>query len=148
MTGETKSLATKKHFTVEEANRSLPLVQAIVRDIAQLARSLRDRQDRLARVQSAPRSRMADAYREELDQAQDEFERDQERLAAYVRELSDLGIELKDYFTGLVDFPCLMEDREVYLCWRLGEQEVGHWHELEAGFAGRKKLSRRTSPSA
>ena len=50
------------------------------------------------------------------------------------------GIELKDYFTGLIDFPCRMDGREVYLCWRLGEPEVGHWHELDAGFAGRQKL--------
>jgi hypothetical protein len=41
----------------------------------------------------------------------------------------------------LIDFPAWMNGREVYLCWRLGEPDVGHWHELDAGFAGRKKLS-------
>ena len=58
----------------------------------------------------------------------------------YERELQQLGVELKDYFTGLIDFPCWMNGHEVYLCWRLGEPEVGHWHELDAGFAGRQKL--------
>ena len=58
----------------------------------------------------------------------------------YVRELGQLGVELKDYFTGLIDFPSLRNGRPVYLCWRMGEAEVAYWHELEAGFAGRQKL--------
>jgi hypothetical protein len=71
---------------------------------------------------------------------QAEFERDQERIQGYVQELHNLGVELKDYVTGLIDFPCWMDNREVYLCWRLGEPEVAHWHEVEAGFQGRRKL--------
>ena len=51
-----------------------------------------------------------------------------------------LNVELKDYFSGLVDFPCWMDDHEVYLCWRLDESEVTHWHEIDAGFAGRQRL--------
>jgi len=47
---------------------------------------------------------------------------------------------LKDYFTGLVDFPSRLDGREVYLCWRFGEDEIAHWHELDAGFAGRQKI--------
>jgi hypothetical protein len=54
--------------------------------------------------------------------------------------LKNLGVELKDYFTGLVDFPSRLEGREVYLCWRFEEAEVCHWHELNAGFAGRQKI--------
>jgi hypothetical protein len=42
---------------------------------------------------------------------------------------------------GLVDFPSLMDGRIVYLCWRLGEPEVLHWHELKSGFAGRQSLT-------
>ena len=56
------------------------------------------------------------------------------------KELKNLGIELKDYDTGLIDFLCWMDGREVYLCWRLGESEVSHWHEIDAGFAGRQRL--------
>ena len=73
-------------------------------------------------------------------QAQAEFERGQEQMHEYERELQQLGVELKDYFTGLIDFPCRMDGREVYLCWRLGEPEVGHWHELDAGFARPAKI--------
>ena len=144
MTGEKKPPTTKKYFTLDQANASLPLVRAIVSDIAELARSLRERRDRLGRLQTPPRIRIGEVYREELEQARADFERDQERLAEFVRELSELGIELKDFDTGLVDFPCRMDGREVYLCWRLGESEVSHWHELDAGFAERKKIIRRT----
>jgi hypothetical protein len=68
------------------------------------------------------------------------MEHGQERLAEYVHELNGLGIQLKDFYTGLVDFPCWMEGREVLLCWKQGEPGVDHWHELDAGFAGRQKL--------
>src|SRR5947209_14030551 len=104
-----KPVVEKRYFTLAEANATLPLVRAIVRDIADLARDLREREDRLARVQPPKRSAFADAYHEELEQAQGEFERDRERLAEFERELKDLGVELKDYFTGLVDFPCRMD---------------------------------------
>ena len=135
-------LTYKKHFTPGEANAMLPLVRSIVRDISELAHSLRERHERLYR---AGAEEEADdpfhaAYREERVHAQEELEADQQRLQGYVEELTKLGVELKDYFAGLVDFPCLRDGREVYLCWKLGEPEVGFWHELEAGFAGRQKL--------
>jgi hypothetical protein len=141
-----KKRAGKKYFTVAEANASLPLVRAIVRDITALARDLKERQERLDRVQVPERGAMGDAYREELLQVEAEFERDQERMHEYVQELRGLGVELKDFVTGLIDFPCWMDGREVYLCWRLGEPEVAYWHELDAGFMGRQKLLANASP--
>ena len=62
-------------------------------------------------------------------------------MKGYEDELKSLRIELKDYLTGLLDFPCLMDGREVFLCWRLGEPEVSFWHELDKGFAGRKRIN-------
>jgi hypothetical protein len=134
-----KPVAGKKYFTVAEANSTLPLVRAIVRDVTELARELRERGERLTRLRPGERG-LSEAHQEELLQVQAEFERGQERMKEYEGELKRLGIELKDYFTGLIDFPCWMNGREVYLCWRLGEPEVAHWHEVEAGFAGRQKL--------
>lgn len=56
-------------------------------------------------------------------------------------ELHDLGIQLKDYSRGLIDFPSMKEGRIVLLCWQLGEGDrIEWWHEIEAGFAGRKPL--------
>jgi hypothetical protein len=135
-----RSTSKKKYFTVAEANARLPLVRAIVQDIVALAQDLRERHERLARVQPPPRGAIGEAYQEELCHAQAEFDRQQERIGEYERELRDLGVELKDPYTGLVDFPARLDDREVYLCWRLGEAEVSYWHDLEAGFAGRQRL--------
>jgi hypothetical protein len=135
-----KRARTKRYFTVAEANAILPLLRSILRDVTELAHNLRDRHERLARVQPQPRGSLGDAYHEELQQIQAELERDQARMVEYESELKNLGVELKDYYTGLIDFRCRMDGREVYLCWRLGEPEVAHWHEIDAGFSGRQKL--------
>jgi len=134
----------KKYFTAQQANATLPLVRAIVRDVTELAQDLRERHQRLSRGRgpgAGKNAPLSEAHQEEMQQAQAELERGRERMQELERELAELGVELKDYFTGLVDFPSLMHGRVVYLCWRLGEPEVGHWHDLEAGFAGRQKLA-------
>jgi hypothetical protein len=140
MSTASKPAAARKFFTPAQANAALPLVRAIVRDVADLAHEIRDRYNRLTRLRSS-QGITSSAHQEELETAEDDLERLKGRMAEYERELEQLGIELKDYFTGLVDFPCWMNGRVVYLCWRLGEPEVGHWHELDAGFAGRRKLT-------
>jgi hypothetical protein len=122
----------KKYFTVAEANAMLPLARSIVRDITELANSLQERYDRLT-----AEGDLVGANREEMEQ---ELEQDQEKMREYVQELQGLGIELKDFHAGLIDFPSRMGNRDIYLCWKLGEPEVGHWHELNAGFAGRRKI--------
>jgi hypothetical protein len=132
--------ARTRHFTVAEANATLPYVRAIVRDVTELAHELRERHERLAHHRPDRGGVPSPAHQEELDRAEEEIERGEERLREYERELRQIGVELKDYFTGLIDFPTLRDGREVYLCWRLGEPEVAHWHEIEAGFAGRQKL--------
>jgi hypothetical protein len=135
---ERKPPRGKKYFTAEQANRMLPLVKAIVRDIVELARDLQERQERLARARP-PQTGATDYYHEEAQQMHAEFARDAARLEEYIDELRKLGVELKGW-DGLVDFPGWMDGREVCLCWKLGEEEVGHWHEIDAGFAGRQRL--------
>jgi hypothetical protein len=132
-----------KYYTVAQANSTLPLLRSILRDITELAGSLQERHQRLVRLQNT--GKIDDAHQEEIQQIVAEFESDQERMQEYEKELKSLNVELKDYFTGLIDFPCWMDGREVYLCWRLGEPEVSHWHELDSGFAGRRKLPRISS---
>jgi hypothetical protein len=130
----------KKYFTAAEANAALPLVRAIVKDIMQRATDLRDRHERLHPTSPSGNAGIDEAHWEELNQVQGDMERDQEKISEYCAELNQLGIQLKDLFTGLVDFPCWMNNHEVLLCWRYGEPEVAHWHELDAGFQGRQKL--------
>ena len=57
-----------------------------------------------------------------------------------IERLQEWNIELRDFNTGLVDFPTVIEGEEAYLCWRLGEPEVGHWHRPDEGFPGRRPL--------
>lgn len=130
----------RKYYTPSEANAALPLIRAIVSDITALARDLRERQERAARIQPPLRGRLGQAYEEELQHLHEELERDRNRMLEYLEELNKLGVELKDAEVGLVDFWSRLEGRDIYLCWRLGEPEVAHWHELDGGFAGRKKL--------
>ena len=59
----------------------------------------------------------------------------------YIAELDSIGCELKDTRTGLIDFRSRLGGREVYLCWKLGEREIEHWHELDAGFSGRRSIA-------
>jgi hypothetical protein len=130
----------KRYYTPAQANAALPLVRAIVQDIVDLARDLHERQERTEPGRLGNRGRLSPAHEEELAPGRAEMERGQERMRELERELADLGIELKDYISGLIDFRSRMDGRDVYLCWKLGEPVVGYWHELDAGFAGRQRL--------
>jgi hypothetical protein len=129
-----------KLFTIEQANAMLPLVRAITSDLATLAREVVERRHRLAVLTAGREWKPGDPYSDELAEIEARLERDAQRLQEYVEELRELGVEPKGAVDGLVDFPSLMDGRIVFLCWKLGEPEVTHWHELEAGFAGRQSL--------
>ncbi len=139
----------EKLFTVEKANAMLPLVRAIASDLAELSRDVIDRRQRLSQLMAHDEEEdqrdPSDPYKSELVQIQDELEKDARRLQEYVDELRQLGVEPKSAPQGLVDFPALMDDRRVYLCWKLGEPEVLYWHELDAGFPGRQPLAAGTA---
>jgi len=62
------------------------------------------------------------------------------KLLEAVNKIQETGCVVKDLDEGLVDFPSLLDGREVYLCWKLGEQRIGYWHGIDEGFAGRKPL--------
>ena len=130
----------RKLFTVEEANAALPLVQAIVRDVVRVSHDIVDRRERLAQIRGGRKPTAGNPYDDELVQIEEGLEQERAKLYEFAGELRELGVELKDGLVGLVDFPCLMDRRVVYLCWKMGEAEVLHWHELDAGFSGRKAL--------
>jgi hypothetical protein len=64
-----------------------------------------------------------------------------DQMGASVARLDGWGITLRDIETGLIDFPALVDGRQVWLCWKLGEGDVEWWHELDSGFAGRRPLA-------
>ena len=129
-----------KLFTVEEANARLPLIRAIVKDLADLSRDVIERRQRLSHLLAGRNVDADDPYSAELVQVENELEKDGERLQEYVEELRQLGVEPKNGPEGLVDFPAMIDGRLVYLCWKLDEPEVTHWHEIDVGFAGRQPL--------
>jgi hypothetical protein len=127
-------------FTIEQANAMLPLVRAITSDLASLARDMVDRRQRLALLTAGRKLKQGDPYSDELAQIEKDLQLDGQRLVEYIDELKELGVEPKGAVEGLVDFPAEMDGRIVLLCWKLGEPEVLHWHDLESGFAGRQSL--------
>lgn len=127
-------------FTIEQANAMLPLVRAITSDLASLARDIVDRRQRLALLTAGRKLKQGDPYSDELAQIEKDLQLDGQRLVEYMDELKELGVEPKGAVEGLVDFPAEMDGRIVLLCWKLGEPEILHWHDLESGFAGRQSL--------
>jgi hypothetical protein len=136
----TRDYQPAKLFTVDEANQCLPLVRAITGDLVNLSNELLERRQRLTMLTAGRERESGNPYSDELAEVERAIERDAARLREYVEELVELGVEPKSVVDGLVDFPSLMDGRIVYLCWRLGEPEVMHWHELDAGYAGRQML--------
>ena len=57
-----------------------------------------------------------------------------------IAEIDSIGVQVKDLDIGLLDFPCVVEDRVILLCWKLGEKSIEHWHSMEEGFRGRKPI--------
>ncbi|MFO0960150.1 MAG: DUF2203 domain-containing protein [Isosphaeraceae bacterium] len=134
----------RKYFTVEDANKALPLVRVIVQDIVEQYQKVADLKQRLGAVtrtheRDRRRRQEQDVYAEELAQTGATLEAEETTLRGFLDELDRLGVELKGA-DGLCDFPARMEGRDVYLCWRLGEAEVRYWHDIDAGFAGRKPI--------
>jgi hypothetical protein len=126
----------RRLFTLEEANRSLPLVARIVRDIVNTHASASQLQEK---IDEAPTGKDATAARKQLEETLG-------RLQDYVDELTAVGVALKDYDTGLIDFPAQHQGRDLYLCWKLGEESIGYWHELHTGFAGRQPVATLEDP--
>lgn len=127
-------------FTPEEANRALerarPLAEQMVAHREALARATAERTELSGRI--AGNGGSIDPG--ELRRVDAELEREAARVARCVLELSELGAQVKDLDRGLLDFPALRGGEEVLLCWHVGEGEIGFWHDVDEGFAGRKPL--------
>jgi hypothetical protein len=112
-----------RHFTPEEANRTLPLVRQIVEDILEIGRQVR------ALSQTKP-----------VDE--ETIRLKVQKLERLVAELEQIGCYFKDwnFDAGLVDFPAVVNGKEVLLCWRSDEAAITHYHGYDDGYAGRKPL--------
>ena len=142
--GSVRPSRPKRRFSLEQANRSLPLVKRVVGDIVKThAQAMR-----LQRELERPQQQKAASHKQPAAPApaqaglQSQLDACMNLLEDFVDELSEIGCELKDYQTGLIDFVGRHDGRDVYLCWRLGEERITHWHELDSGFAGRQPVSK------
>ena len=124
-------------FTIEQANRMLPLVRRIVEDIVQDYARWREQVGVLEVVAAG---RRGDSPPDEAEKVEEDTQRLAADIERYVGELRELGVDFKGFDEGLVDFPAQIDGRLVYLCWKLGEESVEHWHDVDAGYAGRQKL--------
>ncbi len=136
MTTENASITTplildaeKKIFSLAQANNALPYVSRVVEDITVV----------YARIIELRRG--ADHPVGPTPDTEKEYEATMDRLSELVDELHAVGVELKDFELGLVDFPAIHEGRDVLLCWKRGESDIGHWHEVDAGLAGRQSVA-------
>lgn len=115
-----------KYFTPAEARRTLPLVKKIVNDILNTSREMRLIAEEInGEVENDPQIKKL---------AGD--------IEGFMVELEEIGCFYKDWnFTmGLVDFPGLIDNREVFLCWKSDEEDIRYYHEIEEGYKGRKPI--------
>jgi hypothetical protein len=130
-----------RFFTLLEAEVQLPQIERFLRTLIQLKQEYDEagaQTDRIAQ-QIAISGGMI-APREQLLQLRSQKEQSVKGLNATVAKMQDIGCHLKDLEKGLIDFPTLYRDREVYLCWKLGESGISFWHSVEDGFAGRRPI--------
>jgi hypothetical protein len=127
-----------KLFTLEEAQRTLPLVRRIVDDLTAEYPLWRAA---VARFELLTGGARADAGEPpELVAVREDVVRHADRINEYLQELEAIGCVFKGFEAGLVDFYSLRENRSIFLCWKLGEPRITHWHEIDAGFAGRQPV--------
>ena len=115
-----------KYFTPSEAKKTLPLVRKIVADILDTSREMRMIADEIGSgVEKDPR----------IQKLADDIEK-------FMQELEEIGCYFKDwnFSIGLIDFPAIIDGREVFLCWRSDEEDIMYYHDVDAGFAGRKLI--------
>jgi hypothetical protein len=131
----------RRLYTPELASRSLPLVSRIASDVRDTAHEIRS-------LWLQKRGEKKDGHRD--DGLERRLARLRRQFSDLIGELDTLGVELKDPLSGLLDFRALRGGREVYLCWRLGEEAVDYWHTLDGGFAGRRPMAEfyESSPSS
>jgi hypothetical protein len=129
-------------FTPEEANAALPEVRALVERMVEERRALVALGSELEAVQSLIAGNGGSLDPSRVGELQEAVARAAAELAGVVDELEALGVQVKDLDRGLIDFPARHPGTgdAVLLCWELGEAEVGFWHDLVEGFAGRKPL--------
>ncbi|MGH7538955.1 MAG: DUF2203 domain-containing protein [Gemmatimonadales bacterium] len=127
-----------KYFTVTEANRTLPLVRRIVADLTALYPRWRDLVYKYELAAAQARREWGESIEQQALRRQiDDVAWDINR---YLRELEAVGCVFKGFEEGLVDFYGKIDGRDVFWCWKNGEERIAYWHDVETGYAGRQPI--------
>ena len=132
MSDEGAELVHERHFTLGEANAILPRLSDLLSQLREAKDELTDEEAHEALSEAAPANGGGD-HGKQVGVAFLEVRR-------LLETIEQSGIVLRDIDRGLVDFPAVVDGREIYLCWELGEDEIGYWHDLDAGYGGREPL--------
>lgn len=125
-------------FTVDEAERTLPLLRRILSDLRTEYDVWREA---LASYEVlAAGARVETGESTELIASRTAVTAAANRINGFLLELEAIGCLFKGFEEGLVDFYALRDDRLVFLCWKLGEEHITHWHEVDAGFSSRQAI--------
>ena len=133
-----------KTFTIDEAQSLLPVLESLLKRAIEGKQSAEEVQSGLSEL--ARRIYLSGGMRVDVSQVikqRAEVEAHLQRVRESIVEIDSIGVQVKDLETGLLDFPCRVDDQVVLLCWRLGEPTIEHWHTIETGFKDRKPVDER-----
>ncbi len=128
-------------FSVQTANQMLPLLERIVSDLIALTKDLAVQQPQIHSIQKLRKPANFSVFTDELVAIKEAFNTDRQRLESCQRELESLGVHVDSLDEAVIDFPAFMNRRPVMLCWKVGEPEVVHWHEIQEDFRHRKPIA-------
>jgi len=133
-----------KTFTLEEAQSLLPVLESLLKRAHDSKSAAQESEKELADL--GRRIYLSGGMRVNVAEAgrmRTELEEHLQRVRESVAEIDAIGVQVKDVDSGLLDFPCKVEDQVVLLCWRMGETAIEHWHTIEDGFKGRRPVDER-----
>lgn len=133
-----------KTFTLEEAQALLPLLESLLKRAIEAKHAAQAAEAELNEL--SRRIHFTGGMKVDVTgvaRMRAEIESHVKRMRESVAEIETIGVQVKDLDTGLLDFPCRLDDEIVLLCWRMGEPAIEHWHTMEAGFQGRQPVDAR-----
>lgn len=131
-----------RRFTVQEANQVLPTLEGMLKRLRAMQSEAREKYEEMRDIREV-------GYRKDgnlimltdYQLAKQEFDQVVGDANTLLASINDLGCRVTDVQMGLVDFPSLIDEQDVYLCWQLGESEVLYFHGLREGYAGRRPIT-------
>ncbi len=126
-------------FNRQEADSLLPYVAPLLVQLRDLKRRHDHYQQKMAELSLKMRSN-GHVIEDELRKAGEAMQKSAAKITSLIERVQSYGCELKDIEMGLIDFRASKDGREVYLCWKLGEEHIAYWHDLDTGYAGRQPL--------